>query len=366
MDHSDIAIIRLISQQLIGIHHTTPKGIVSWMGAMQAQDFPMAKWAIGARLPGSTNLDIETAINNSEIIRTHLLRPTWHFVTPEDIYWLLALTAPQIKASQSARDRQLELTETIYAKSNSLIEKTLRASGQCTREELLATLNGAGIAIDQNRSAHLLMRAELEAIICSGPIHKGKPTYALLAERVPKINRLTKEEALAALARRYFASRCPATLQDFSWWSGLRAGDAREGLESIKAELHEEKIQDSIYWIPNDLSITRPSKDPVHLLPPFDEFIVGYTGRSASIEAKYASHMAEISNRGVFWPIIVINGQVIGIWKRTIQKDTIILDIQLFRQVSRSIQKQIEKSAAAYGLFMGKKVEENPHTFDLK
>jgi len=352
--------MRLASQQLVRTKCSTPKEVVSSMVAMQAQDFPMARWAIGARVIGATDLDVLTAIDEARIIRTHMLRPTWHFVAAEDVYWLLELTAPQIRTGQKARERQLELTEAVYAKSNSVIEDSLKDVDFLTREQLLNAVERAGIAIDQNRSAHLLMRAEVDQIICNGPIRSGKPTYALLARRVRKIKRLTKEEALAKLAQRYFFSRCPATQQDFAWWSGLPAGAVRQAMDLAKADFHPEKMQEHTYWIPNNLSIHGQRSLNAQLLPPFDEFIVGYNERSAAIPPEYEMHMKDISNRGVFRPIIVINGQVAGIWKRTIQKDSVIVELQPFEPLSSSIQKLMITAARQYGSFLGKSVEITP------
>jgi hypothetical protein len=361
MKLSDIALTRLVSQQLIGTKYATPKAIVSWMGAMQSQDFPMAKWAVGLRLPGSTEQIVEADINNADIIRTHVMRPTWHFVASEDIYWLLDLTAAQVIATQSARDRQLELTQKVYTKSNSILEKALSKAGALTREAVLVELQKAGIATDQNRSAHLLERAEVEQIICSGPIHKGKPTYALLSERVPKKITLSKDEALATLARKFFSSRGPASLQDFTWWSGLPAADTRQAIELIKGEFQSESIDGKTYHFANNIIMPEVTDETVHLLPPFDEFIVAYTDRSAAVEAKYAERMNEISNRGVFWPVIVINGQVKGIWKRTFNRASIIMDFQPFTELSHSMKTLIESAAGSYGSFMGKMVEINQY-----
>lgn len=321
----------------------------------------MAKWAIGVRLPNSTEKLVEQVINKGEVLRTHLLRPTWHFVSPEDINWLLELTAPHIKASQKARDRDLELTETIYLRSNSIIEKALSEHGALTREKLVAELNKAGIATDQNRAAHLLMRAELEKIICSGPIEKSKPTYALFAERVPKPKKLVKEAAQAELARRYFTSRSPATLQDFTWWSGLSAKDASQALELVKPKFIPEVIDDRTYWLVPDFERHAPDRPTVHLLPTYDEFILSYYNRSASIPAELEKHMKEISDRGVFWPIILFDGQVIGIWKRIHKKDTVIVEVELFSSPESSVLELIEKAAAKFADFLGLKLEFNPN-----
>jgi hypothetical protein len=356
MNRSDIALIRLASQQLAGTKFTSPKEIVTWMGAMQAQDYPMAKWAIGVRLHGSTDQDIEDAIASAQIIRTHVLRPTWHFVTPEDIYWILDLCRTQLKTSQSSRDRQLELTEAIYTKSNTIIEKALSKGNHLIREELIAQLNQAGIATDENRAAHLFARAEIEKIICSGATRNGKTTYALLAERVPKVRQLTRDEALAELARRYFTSRYPASLQDFTWWSGLTARDANHALESVKSEFSPETLDQHAYWLTPDFIIPRQSRPSVYLLPTYDEFIISYNDRSAAIPIDLEQHMKKISDRGVFRPIIVVNGQAAGIWKRTIQMDTMFLDIQPFTPLDQPIMDLMIQSAKQYGHFSGKKI----------
>lgn len=352
----DIARIRLNSQHIGRTRLKTVREILSWMGAIQAQDYPIAKWAIGVRLPGSTDQEIEAAIDNAEIIRTHLLRPTWHFVAAEDVFWLLELTAPQVKAAQSSRDRQLELTEAVFKKSNSIIEKALRDGRHLTRAALVAELNKAGIATDQNRASHLFARAELEKIICSGAIQDGKPTYGLLSDRVPKPRHLTKDEALAQLAKRYFTSRCPATLQDFAWWSGLPAADARQAFELVKSDFHPETIEGHTCWFPDDLPLPHPAEDPAYFLPTYDEFILSYADRSASIPSELESHLKAISDRGVFRPILVVNGQVIGVWKRTIKIDTMILEIQPFTKANQSIMDLIDKAASQYGIYLDKKI----------
>ena len=217
MNQSDIALRRLASQHLAGTKFTTPKEIVARMAAMQAQDYPMAKWAIGIRLPGSDDALIESTLDQAHILRTHVLRPTWHFVAAEDIYWLLELSTPRIKAGQKGRDRQLELTEPLYTRSNAIIERALSKGQHLRREELIDDLNQAGIRTDQNRASHLLMRAELDKIICSGASRDGKLTYALLPERAPQTKRFNREETLAELASRYFTSRSPARLKDCAW-----------------------------------------------------------------------------------------------------------------------------------------------------
>jgi hypothetical protein len=325
------------------------------MGAT-AQDYPMAKWAIGLRLPKATDESVESAINTGEILRTHLLRPTWHFVAAEDIYWLLELSAPQIKAAQRSRDRQLELTEEVYSKSNRIIEKALSEGNHLSREELVANLSSANIATDQNRASHLLMRAELEKIICSGVIRNGRPTYALLSERVRSGRNLTSEEALFELAERYFTSRCPATNEDFAWWSGLPAGCVRQALDMVKDIFHIEELHGKSYILPTNFIQAVIYGPTTFLLPPYDEFILSYADRSASITRELESHLKEISDRGLFKPIIVMDGRVIGAWKRTIGKGSITIEVNPFYGHDLTSGDAIQVAAGQYATFVNKEI----------
>ena len=237
------------------------------------------------------------------------------------------------------------------------MKKHLSGGIHLTREELIAELNEANIATDQNRASHLFARAELEKIICSGSSRNGKSTYALLSDRVPKTRELVKEEALAKLASRYFASRCPATLQDFTKWSGLSAGDARQALELVTPNFDHETIDRHTYWIARDVTILPSNQPSTLLLPPYDEFLIGYSDRRASISAEFENHLKEISDRGVFRPVILVNGQVVGIWNRTINKDFLILKLEFFSQPDQKIILSIEEAAVLLGDFWGKKIK---------
>jgi len=355
MKLTDIANIRLLSQQIESTKFKAAKDLVKWMGAMQAQDYYMAKWAIGVRLPGSTERQIQTAIDKGQIIRTHLLRPTWHFVSPEDIYWMLELTAPQIKASSKSRDKQLELTEKIYTKSNSIIQKALRDGKHLTREELMAELAKAKIATDNNRSSHLLLRAELEAIICSGAAKGKNRTYALLENVVPETTPLSKDEALSKLAKKYFSSHCPATLQDFIWWSGLSVVNAKHALEIIKPDFISETINSQTFWLTNSFSIPATAGKSCYLLPAYDEFMISYKDRNASLN--FEGQKKSISINGIFNPIIVINGQVTGLWKRIIKSDRVIVETEFFRAHNKTELNLIKKASVLFGHFLEKKIE---------
>ena len=355
MNLSDISKLRLINQQIAATKFRTPKEIVGWMGAMQAQDFNMAKWAIGVRLPGSTDQFIASAFDSGQFLRTHLMRPTWHFVSPDDIYWMLELTAPQIRVSLKARDKVLEIDPRIYSKSNAVIENALRGGEHLLREEIVAELEMAGIATDVYRITHFLLRAELDGIICSGRTKNNKQTHALLSERAPETKTLNQDEALAKLARQYFTSHCPATLQDFIWWSGLPITKVRHALEMVKSNFVAEIIGEQTFWLTNSFSISGSFNDSVYLLPAFDEFIISYKDRIASLPSE--NHVSAVSSNGIFRPIVVIDGQVSGLWKRSFKKDKVILETNMFHSIDSATNSRIEKASIHYGNFVNKKVE---------
>ena len=355
MDSTDIVVARLISQQIAGSKFTTVKDLVGWMGALQAQDYAMSKWAVGMRLPSALLQDIETAIDAGDILRTHVLRPTWHLVSASDIYWMLALTAPQIKSSLKLRYLQLGLSETVLKQSSTLIEKALSGGKHLTREELLTEFKNAKMATDDNRASHLLLMAELDGLICSGAAKAGKPTYALLAERVPQSIPMTKEEALATLAKKYFSSRSPATLQDFVWWSGLSAGSAKMAAEMVESDFVYETIDSQTYWCTKSNSIPRPGKGFISLLPAYDEFIISYRNRQAALPFENFNRV--VSSNGIFRPTLIVNGQVMGIWKRTILKDKVRVEIEFFASPHQKTLDGIEKESVQYGKFLGKNVE---------
>jgi len=353
MTLTEISSCRLISQKIASTEFTSAKEIVEWMGAMQAQDFAMAKWAVGVRLLNPTNAKIEDALNKGEILRTHVMRPTWHFVSSDDIYWLLDLTANRIKSSMKSRDKELELSEAIYTKSNNIIGQLLAGGVHLSREEFAIAFNNAHIKTDNNRLSHLMLRAELEGIVCSGQVNGNKQTFALLCDRVPYKKILSRDESLAELVKRYFTSHGPATLQDFIWWSGLSVTDARQGFEAVKAGFISETIDAVQYWFKDSFTITRNDKNAVYLLPAFDEFLISYRDRSASLSSIH--HKKAVSDNGIFRPVIVVGGQVTGLWKRTIKKDEVMISSSSFLQGNEIETSSYQKASKAFGSFLGKK-----------
>ncbi|HEX3251105.1 MAG TPA: winged helix DNA-binding domain-containing protein [Pyrinomonadaceae bacterium] len=293
-----------------------------WLGAVQAQDFNAAKWAVALRMRDATHAAIEEAFNAGHIIRTHLLRPTWHFVAPEDVRWLLQLTAPQVNRRCGPNYRKYELDDAVFKRSNKVLTGALRGGKHLTRAILKTALNKAGVAADDTvRLAHLLLRAELDGVVCSGPRTGKQFTYALLEERVPQAKTPTREEALAELTSRYFSSHGPATLQDFVWWSGLTAADARRGIE--------------MYGETRITRISNPIKNPCHLLPAFDEYFVAYKDRPAG---------PGVTNWDLLGPTVIINGKVVGTWKR----DATTVNLNILRPVNKSEQRAIDKAVKRY------------------
>ena len=356
MNLKDVAQSRLISQQLRGSKIQSVKDLVHWMGAMQAQDYAMAKWAIGVRLPGSTQLGVDEAIDKGEIIRTHVLRPTWHFVSADDIHWMLELSAGRIRSVAKPYLKELELSDKILSKCNTILETILSGNKHLTREEIMAELARSGIPTDKNRSSMILMQAELDRLICSGAAKGNKQTYALLHERVPKATVITKDEALAKLASRYFESHYPATVQDFTWWSGLSASDARHALEMIKNDLISETIGSQTFWAPASFIAPEKYRQPsVFMLPAFDEFLISYADRKASLNQN--SYKRYASKNGLFRPVIVVNGQVTGLWKRGIKKNMVLIEADLFKPHGKGLKNSILRSAKTFGHFLGLKQE---------
>lgn len=325
------------------------------MGALQAQDFNMAKWAIGCRLPHATVAMVDAAVEKAEIIRTHVLRPTWHFVSADDIYWMLELSAPQIKTVGKSRDNALGITESQFQKSNHLLEKALNGGKQLTRAQLTEHFNNGGIELWDNRLYHFLMRAEIEGIIFSKYSGTNKQTYSLLREAHPNTQTFTRDEALAELAKRYFASHGPATVHDFAWWSGLSLTDCRKGLAFVAPHFVTETIDGQTYYLSSAPAKPKQNDNPIHLLPAFDEYLISYKNRTAAIELGHQSKA--FSNNGIFKPIIVENGKVVGIWKQTIKKERLLLETDFFQSPNANVGHWMVNAAKPLGAFLNKEVE---------
>lgn len=353
---NDISAIRLLNQQIADSKFEKVKDLVAWMGAMQAQDFNMMKWAVGIRIPESTNQSFLEAFNKGEIIRTHLLRPTWHLVSSDDFFWMLELTSPHLKTMLRGRLRDLELTEPILNKSKSIIEKILGNENYLTREEIMSQLENSGLSTLGQRAPHILMDCELDGMICSGPLKGNKQTYALAAERVSVKNSFTREESLFKLAQQYFTSHGPASLQDFVWWSGLPVRDARKALEMIKPEFASIESESQTYWFSEKTSESKITiQDSTYLLPAYDEFIISYRDRSDAMLVEH--HKKAISNNGIFRPTVVINGKVCGLWRTIKKKNKVIIETEYFHKVNKKEVIIVREASEKYGRFLGLETE---------
>ncbi len=340
---------RLYNQQLSRQEFKTPQDVVAHMGAIQSQDYGAAKWALGQRVPGATDESIETAFTNGDIIRTHVMRPTWHFVAPADIRWMLQLTAARVKAACAFGDRQNGLDDALFKRSNKTLEKALRDGQQLIRADIIEALSRAKIDTSDLRLTHIMIRAEQDGIVCSGARQGKQFTYALLEERVPPAKKLTNDEALAILTLRYFNSHGPATLQDFTWWSGLTITMAKLGLELVKDNFISEELDGHTYWMRD--ATPKGKLNIAYLLPNYDEYIVAYKDRSLLMSDQ---HNNKLDSRGnlLFQNVIVYAGKVIGLWKRTIKANDILVEITPFEPLTKTQQAAVNAAVKEYKKFM--------------
>lgn len=348
MNIADITTMRLANQQLVKTRYKTPREIVSWMGAMQAQDFNMAKWGIGVRLPGITDKQVEKAIDGGELIRTHILRPTWHFVSRDDIHWMLQLSSPRVKLAVRSSDRELELSDDLLKKTSAIIRKALEKESNQTRQELGAILKKADIECDSRRLSHIMFHAELDGLICNGTIKDKKQTYALLEQRVPKTSNYNMDETLYRLAYKYFQSHGPATIQDFIWWSGLTATEARSAAALIKPDFIFETAGEQTYIYHQSSSGYKQRDDIVHFLPAFDELLVSYKDRKEILSLVH--HKKVITSNGIFKPAISYNGEIIGLWKKNLDKRNILSEF--FFQPDKVLEKLIKKASEDFDTYL--------------
>ena len=346
--------IRLLNQQLSNPLFREPKELVSWMGAMQAQNYSMVKWAVGMRLKSATIQAVEKALREGEILRTHVMRPTWHLVAAEDIRWMLKLSAQRIISANDsfAKGYDLDIPNELYTKAHDLLEKILCGKKSLTKQEIAEHFNRSGIVADNRRMTRFMARAEQEGIICSGEDRGSKCTYALLEERVPPMPELTKDESLARLARSYFRSHSPAVLQDFIWWSGLSVSDAKQAVYLIASELTTEQWKEQTWYIHDTCRTRGKLSGHIHLLPSYDEYLLGYKDRTDVLPLEHYSKA--FTNNGLFFPIVLHNGQVIGNWDKSVKKKSVDLKYSWFRQVADMNEETLERERQKFTRFLEK------------
>ena len=358
MDSFDIIRQRLHNQHIAKQTLTKPEEVVRLLGAVQAQDFPGAKWAVGMRLLDATDDDLEQAFTEGAILRTHLMRPTWHFVVPDDIRWILALTAPRVNAASAYYYRQLELDDATFARSNAAIGKALEGGRHLTRSELETVLEQAGIAANGGlRTGYIMMRAELDGIVCSGPRRGKQFTYALLDERAPNARKLARDEALAELSLRYFGGHGPATVRDFVWWSGLTVSDAKAGIQMVKSQLSSDVVDGATYWFSPQSADTATDTDisqSAYLLSTYDEYGIGYKDRKDILDPAYTEQASAGKLPVVpFLSQVAIGGKILGAWKRTLQKSEVVIEAYYYRPLNEGEVRALDMAVERYGRFLG-------------
>jgi len=353
-----LAQIRMRCQQLTNPVFEKPEQLVAWMGAIQAQAYDMAKWAIGLRLQNGSLAAVNEALNDGKILRTHLMRPTWHWVAAEDIRWMVALSADRIRAANDSygKSRHLPISPALYSRVNDLLGQMLEGGNALTKQEIALRLKQAGIETDHAETTRFLLQAETRGLICSGPDQSGKPTYAWMDDRVPPKPELSRSETIARLALRYFQSHSPASLADFVWWSGLSLREARQAIGEIDSFLIHETSLGTEWFIHQEAqqsTCLHKSFREMRLLPPFDEYLISYKERSHVLNPIHQSKA--FNSWGTFYPVILYEGQIIGTWQKQTTRKNNDIDLEFFPGTSRPSEKQIHQAIEQYQQFRSEK-----------
>jgi len=336
---------RLREQRLAGAPFERPADVVGYLGAMQAQEYAEAKWSISERTGGLTDTQVEEAFDHGQILRTHVLRPTWHFVTPADIRWLLDLIGPRVHVANGYPYRQLGLDEGVFARSHEALTRELEGGDPRTRRELGVALRLGGVDTEGQRLPYVLMHAELEQLIVSGPRRGKQHTYMLFEQRVPPAPGLTRDEALAELTLRFFRSHGPATAKDFSWWSGLTLTDARAGLEAVGEQLEAVEDEGGTPWFAAPDPPPDADTAGALLIPMYDELGVGYRDLRMVLSE-------QPPRDGMLSRPIVIGGATVGSWKRTLPARQVVVEATLFTSLGRTQTKALDAVVERFGRFL--------------
>lgn len=330
---------RLLSQQLICPQFATPKEVVDWMGAMQAQEYRMMRWAVSMRTRKPSLKAFRKAFDSGELVRLHLMRGTWQLVTGDDYWPLLGLCSPKalsvIKGWMTSN--KVSIPDEELFRIRDILVRTADDLGSVTKEDFVQALAERDIRMDDHRLSYHIRMAELSGILCSGDLLPMKATYALTANKLPAQKPIDRDEVLMNLARKYFRHSQPATLEDFVWWSGLNAGDCRRGIGLLGDWLHVEKWKRREFYLTDDARTQGFRKDRSILLPSFDEYLISYKSRDVvlPLEHRHRAH----DQTGTFWPVILLDGEVVGNW--TFAKDTV--NTHIFRENRAPSPASLEK-----------------------
>lgn len=349
----NIPLLRVLNQQLLRPQFRDPAELVSWMGAVQAQDFHWMKWALGVRLRPTGIGKIDNALKQGEILRLHIMRPTWHFVAAKDIRWMLKLSAERIERAylSYARSCGLNLPAELPGKGCALLEKILAGHKNLTVAEIIGEFAQTGFPSDKQTVQILLAVAEARGVICSGGPRAGRCTYALLEERVAPAPDIDRDEALARLARSYFRSRSPAVLPDFVWWSGLTLREARRAVGIIEAELSVERHNGQEWYVHHACRTRGDLSAASCLLPPYDEYLLGYKDRTEVLPKEHYSKA--FTSYGIFYPVILHRGRIVGNWSKKANRGKLQLESGLF---TAEDDFDFNTAAAGYLKFLGTRI----------
>ncbi|MCA1726773.1 MAG: winged helix DNA-binding domain-containing protein, partial [Actinobacteria bacterium] len=325
MDAQDIVRRRMRAQGLWGrARFGSAEEVVGWLGAVQAQEYAYAKWSLGQRARGVSDADVEAAVADGRIIRTHVLRPTWHFVLPSDLRWMLGLTAGRVRQRMAVYDAELGLDSAVYRRAFRVIARALDGGDHLTRAELSDALGRGGVEATGRRLGHVMLGAELSAVACSGAPRGKQQTYTAFDSRVPP-SALGGDEALAELVGRYLTSHGPATVKDFVWWSGLLTGDVRLGISMLGDELERVEVDGREYWFAPGTAGRAPARGRVDLVQAYDETIVGYT------QSRDVVNPAAGERNPAVRPLLhafLVDGRVAGTWTARVQSDRAVIAVQ--------------------------------------
>lgn len=359
MDLSDVSRLRLRNQRIAGGRLRSPEEVVGWLAAVQSQEYALARWSVGMRAVGrggrpAVESEVERAIADGRILRTHVLRPTWHFILPRDIRPIMRLTAPRVRLHTARRNEQLGLDARQIARAFDLIVEALSGDRHMTRQELGQAIALGGVPVDGQRLAYIVIGAEMESLVASGAPHGAKQTYALLDERAPAAAAAPYDgdATLADLTRRYFTSHGPATIADFTWWSSLTVAAARRGLAANHSSLERIAVDGTDHWWAGDTAAGPDDRSPtVHLLQGFDEYVVGYRSPRTAITLNGLGPATALSSpswlHGVF-----LDGQLIGWWRRVPVKEGFRVETKLFRELSTREQSALKAAVDRYSAFV--------------
>jgi hypothetical protein len=347
----DIPRLRLESQQIARPRFETPAEVVAALGAVQAQDYPASLWAIGLRIAGATEADIEAAVTKGEIVRTWPMRGTLHFVAAADVRWLVGLCAHRGMAASRNRMRRLEIDDGALATARRLWTRALQGGKQLLRAELYTLLEGAGVSTSDQRGPHILGYLAQEGLVCIGPRRGRQHTIVLVDEWAPGAVDLPREEALTELTLRYFSGHGPATAADFAWWSGLTMAMVKAGIEMAGSRLDRVELAEKTYWLAPGAVPATIARGTVHLLPAFDEYLVGYRERDAVLVP--ADRLRINAGGGLLNPAVLRDGRVVGAWRRSLADGAAIVRPAPFAPFAAPLQRSIAKAAERYGRFLG-------------